>query len=111
MTTDTVFQMTGSHVRFGMGATREVGADFADLGAKRVLLVVDPAVLDLYPGQTAIESLKSFGVDFEVFDGVRCEPTDTSFMQAIEVATQGNFDAFLAVGGGSAIDTAKAANL
>lgn len=111
MTTDTVFQMTGSNTRFGVGATREVGFDFADLGAKRVMLVVDPAVVNLYPGQTAIESLKSSGVDFAIFDGVRCEPTDTSFLQAIEFATQGGFDAFLAVGGGSTIDTAKAANL
>ena len=47
MTTDTVFQMTGSHVRFGVGATREVGSDFVDLGAKRVMLVVDPAVREL----------------------------------------------------------------
>lgn len=111
MATDTVFQMTGSHVRFGVGATREVGMDFADLGARRVLLVIDPAVLDLYPGQSAMESLKTAGVDFHVFDRVRCEPTDASFQQAIEVATSGNFDAFLAVGGGSTIDTAKAANL
>ncbi|MBL6706784.1 MAG: iron-containing alcohol dehydrogenase [Planctomycetaceae bacterium] len=111
MTTDTVFQMTGSHVRFGVGATREVGLDFADLGAKRVMLVVDPAVRDLYPGQTAIESLTSANVDFEVFDQVRCEPTDASFQLAIEAAMSGNFDAFLAVGGGSAIDTAKVANL
>lgn len=111
MTTDTVFQMTGSNVRFGFGATHEVGSDFADLGARRVLLVVDPAVVDLYPGQAAIESLKSAGVDFEIFDRVRCEPTDTSFLEAIEVANSGSFDAFLAVGGGSTIDTAKAANL
>ena len=72
MTTDTVFQMTGSHVRFGVGATREVGSDFVDLGAKRVMLVVDPAVRELYPGQAAIESLKSAGVEYEVFDEVRC---------------------------------------
>ena len=68
MARDTVFQMTGSHVRFGVGATREVGMDFADLGARRVLLVIDPAVLDLYPGQSAMESLKAADVDFEVFD-------------------------------------------
>lgn len=111
MAKDTVFQMTGSHVRFGAGATREVGMDFADLGARRVMLVVDPAVLDLYPGQTAIESLKTAGIDFEVYDRVRCEPTDNSFKDAIDVATGGSFDAFLAVGGGSTIDTAKAANL
>jgi len=81
------------------------------MGAKRVLLVIDPAVVNLYPGQSAIESLKSAGLEYEVFDQIRCEPTDASFQQAIEVATRGRFDAFLAVGGGSTIDTAKAANL
>ncbi len=111
MASDTVFQMTGSTVRFGAGATREVGADLADLGCRRVLVVVDPAVLDRYPGQTALASLREAGVDFDVFSGVRCEPTDTSFRDAIAVASAGRFDGFLAVGGGSAIDTAKAANL
>ncbi len=111
MPDDTVFQMTGSTVRYGFGATREVGADFADRGAKRVLLLVDPAVRDLYPGQTAIESLRAARIDFDVFDRIRCEPTDRSFLEAIEAATSGNYDAFLAVGGGSTIDTAKAANL
>ncbi|MHC4875122.1 MAG: hydroxyacid-oxoacid transhydrogenase [Planctomycetota bacterium] len=111
MTCDTIFQMTGSTVRFGAGATREVGFDFAELGAKRVMLVIDPAVVDLYPGQSAVESLKSARLDFAVFDEVRCEPTDTSFKRAIEFANDGGFDAFLAVGGGSTIDTAKAANL
>jgi hydroxyacid-oxoacid transhydrogenase len=108
---DTVFQMTGSTVRYGFGATREVVADFAERGARRVLLLVDPGVRDGYPGQTAIESLRAARVDFEVFDDIRCEPSDRSFLDAIEVASAGRFDAFLAVGGGSTIDTAKAANL
>lgn len=108
---DTIFQMTGSTVRFGAGATREVGMDLADLGARRVMLLVDPAVVDLYPGQAAMESLRCAGVDYELFDGIRCEPTDGSFQQAIDIAAAGKFDAFLAVGGGSTIDTAKAANL
>lgn len=111
MTNDTVFQMTGSTVRYGFGATREVGFDLADRGCKRVLLVVDPGVADLYPGQAAAESLKAARVDFDVFNRVRCEPTDGSFRDAIEAATAGRYDAFLAVGGGSTIDTAKAANL
>lgn len=111
MSHDTVFQMTGSTVRFGIGATREIGFDLADWGAKRVLLVIDPSVVDLYPGQAAIESLKSAGVDFAIFDQVRCEPTDASFQAAIDFAQSGQFDAFVAVGGGSTIDTAKAANL
>jgi hydroxyacid-oxoacid transhydrogenase len=108
---DTVFQMTGSTVRFGAGATREVGADFVDLGCRRVLVIVDPAVRDRAPGLTAVESLQAAGVDFDVFSAVRCEPTDASFREAIRAASSSAFEGFLAVGGGSTIDTAKAANL
>jgi hydroxyacid-oxoacid transhydrogenase len=111
MSADTIFQMTGSTVRFGAGATREVGADFVDLGCRRVLAIMDPAVRDGYPGMTALESLRSAGVELDVFGDVRCEPTDASFRDAIAAATSGGFDGFLAVGGGSTIDTAKAANL
>jgi hydroxyacid-oxoacid transhydrogenase len=111
MPSDTIFQMTGSTIRFGDGATREVGADFVDLGCRRVLMIVDPAVRGLYPGAAALDSLRSAGVDFEVFSGVRCEPTDASFREAIAAASSSAFDGFLAVGGGSTIDTAKAANL
>jgi hydroxyacid-oxoacid transhydrogenase len=111
MPADTVFQMTGSTVRFGVGATREVGSDFADLGCRRVLVIVDTAVRHLYPGEAAVESLRAAGVDFEVFSDVRCEPTDASYRAAIAAATRNAFDGFLAVGGGSTIDTAKAANL
>ncbi len=111
MPADTIFQMTGSTVRFGAGATREVGADFVDLGCRRVLMIVDPAVRRLYPGEAAVESLRSAGVDFDVFGEVRCEPTDASFRQAIAAASSSEFDGYLAVGGGSTIDTAKAANL
>ena len=47
-----------------------------------------------------------------VFDGVHVEPTDASFEAAIAFARQtGPWDAFVAVGGGSTIDTAKAVNL
>jgi len=103
--------MTGSTVRFGDGATREVGTDFVDFGCRRVLAIIDPAVRSQYPGEAALESLRSAGVDFDVFTDVRCEPTDGSFRDAIAAASSGGFQGFLAVGGGSTIDTAKAANL
>lgn len=111
MEKDTAFQMAASNIRFGTGITREVGLDLADLGAKRVMLLVDPALVELHPGATARESLKAAGVEFTLFDRVRSEPTDASFKAAIDCATSGQFDAFVAVGGGSTIDTAKAANL
>ncbi len=108
---DTAFQMSASNIRFGPGTTREVGMDLQDLGAARTLVVIDPALIDLSVGQTVIESLRDAGVDHDVFSAVSVEPTDVSFREAAAVAVEGQYDAFLAVGGGSSIDTAKAANL
>jgi hydroxyacid-oxoacid transhydrogenase len=108
---DTAFQMAASNIRFGPGITAEVGMDLRDMGAKRTLLVIDPALVDLPPGRNVVSSLESSEVGFDVFDGVMVEPTDQSFRQAIQAATDGDYDSFIAVGGGSAIDTAKVANL
>jgi hydroxyacid-oxoacid transhydrogenase len=111
MTNDYAFEMAAAAVRFGAGVTREVGADLADLGVTRALVISDPIVSRLPPVQTVIESLEASGIRFKLFDRVRVEPTDESFLEAIAFATANPCDAFVAVGGGSAIDTAKAANL
>ena len=108
---DTAFQMAASNIRFGRGVTREVGMDLVDMNAKKTLLVIDPALTSLPAGETVISSLQNSGVDFEVFDRVSVEPTGDSFREAADFATRGAFDSFVAVGGGSTIDTAKAANL
>jgi len=108
---DTAFQMAASNIRFGQGITREVGMDLIDLKAKRTLVVIDPALISLPVGETVLESLKSNNVDFDVFSDVKVEPTEKSFQAAAVCATEGNYDSIVAVGGGSAIDTAKAANL
>lgn len=111
MQTDYAFEMGTSNLRFGPGATREVGMDLSELGASRVMLLTDPNLVDLPPVRTALDSLKSEGVAYALYDRVRVEPTDVSFQEAIDFALDGEFDAFVAVGGGSSIDTAKAANL
>ncbi len=108
---DSAFQMSASNLRFGAGTTREVGMDLGDLGAKRVLVIIDPKLKPTPTGETVSESLKAANIDYDIFDAVSIEPTDQSFRQAANVATDGQFDAFVAVGGGSTIDTAKAANL
>jgi hydroxyacid-oxoacid transhydrogenase len=85
--------------------------DLEDMALKRTLLVIDPRLVDLAVGQVVLTALRAARVDFEVFDAVEVEPTDRSFQEAIAVASRGKFDSFVAVGGGSTIDTAKAANL
>ena len=111
MERDFAFEMSASNIRFGSGATREVGMDLADLGARRVMVLADPNLVESPPVESALESLSGENVEFSLFDAVRVEPTDGSFQQAIDFATEGGFDAFVAVGGGSTMDTAKAANL
>ncbi|MBC8355787.1 MAG: iron-containing alcohol dehydrogenase [Planctomycetes bacterium] len=111
MSNDTAFQMSASNIRFGPGTTTEVGMDLRDMQLKRVMLVIDPALRNLPTGQMVCDSLKAAGVGFELYDRISVEPTDKTFRQAAEAATEGGFDSFVAVGGGSTIDTAKAANL
>jgi hydroxyacid-oxoacid transhydrogenase len=108
---DSAFEMAASRVRFGAGVTREVGQDLLDLGVRRAAVFVDPKLLPLTPGQRVLESLKDAGVECEVFDRIRVEPNDTSWAEAIAFAQHGGFDGYVALGGGSTIDTAKAANL
>ena len=108
---DQAFEMATSNLRYGPGVTNEVGMDLSDWGVKRVMVVTDPVIRELPPMTNACRSLKAEGIDFEVFSKVRVEPSDRSFKEAIEFARNGNFEAFVAVGGGSSIDTAKAANL
>lgn len=108
---DTAFEMAASSVRFGSGVTREVGFDLVDLGVKHVLVLTDSALSQLSPTQTVAESLEANKIRFTIYDGVRVEPTDESFRDAIAFAQRDTYDAFIAVGGGSTIDTAKAVNL
>jgi hydroxyacid-oxoacid transhydrogenase len=103
--------MDTSSIKFGPGMTREVGYEVARHGAKRVMVVTDTRVAALAPVATTMESLAAAGVEAVLFDQVKTEPTDASFNDAIAFAKAGAFDAYVAVGGGSAIDTAKAANL
>jgi len=111
MKCDTAFEMATSSVRFGRGVTREVGMDMVDMGARRVMVVTDSNLSKLPPVATVLESLEREKVEFSLFDRVRVEPTDESFLEAIAFAREQPFDAFVAVGGGSTMDTAKAANL
>ncbi|MFN8496202.1 MAG: hydroxyacid-oxoacid transhydrogenase [Caldilineaceae bacterium] len=111
MTLETAFTMDTSSIKFGPGVTREVGADMAALGVKRVMVVTDPNLSQSEPVAVTLAALRAEGIDAVLFDRTRVEPTDASFKEAIQFAEDGNFDGYVAVGGGSSMDTAKAANL
>lgn len=108
---DKICELASSNLRFGSGATSEVGDDLAFLKAKKVLVVTDDTVMKLPPMQVLQESLQRAGIDFEVYSQVRVEPNDVSFQHAIQYFQERKYDAVVALGGGSVIDTAKCANL
>jgi hydroxyacid-oxoacid transhydrogenase len=103
--------MDTSSIKFGPGATREVGADMSRLGGRRVMVVTDPRLAAGEAVATALDALRREGIDAVLYDRVRVEPTDATFMDAAVFAADGKFDGYVAVGGGSVMDTAKAANL
>ena len=109
---ESVFTYGAPALKFGAGASEEIGHDLTTYDAKRVLLVTDPGVAATgHPARIA-EQIRARGVQAEIYDEVHVEPTDTSLEHAIAFARDhGPWDAFVAVGGGSAIDTAKAVNL
>jgi len=111
MAYETAFVMSSSRIKVGPGATREAGYDMAQLGARRVLVVSDPNLAQGEPVALVLEALRAQGLDAVLYDRVRIEPTDGSFRDAIQFATEGRFDGYVAIGGGSTIDTAKVANL
>ena len=109
---ETVFTYAAPALKFGLGASAEIGHDLAGYAARRVLLVTDPGVAATgHPARIA-EQIASRGIEVTTYDAVHVEPTDASMRDAVAFARDaGPFDAVVAVGGGSAIDTAKAVNL
>ncbi|MEO6789651.1 MAG: hydroxyacid-oxoacid transhydrogenase [Ornithinibacter sp.] len=109
---ETVFTYAAPQLVFGPGACGDIGHHLLARGARRVLVVTDEGVAGTGTPERIAEELRLAGLVVEVFDGVHVEPTDASIAAAVTAArASGPWDAFVAVGGGSSIDTAKAVNL
>lgn len=108
---DSAFTIDASTLTFGAGCLNEIGDHARTHKMTRVALYTDKRVRNLPPLQTVTQSLKAAGIDYAIYDDVQVEPTDTSFQSASRFALEGNFDGFVSVGGGSTMDTCKAANL
>jgi hydroxyacid-oxoacid transhydrogenase len=112
MSSESIFTYGAPGLKFGVGASDEIGYDLSQYGVHRVLVLTDPGVAATGHPQRVADQMTRFGMEAAVFDGVHVEPTDASFEAAIDHARRtGPWDAFVAVGGGSTIDTAKAVNL
>ena len=109
--TETIFTWGAPPLKFGVGALDEIGFDLGQLGLSRVLIITDEGVAATGIPLRAAESMQSAGLKPTLFTGVHVEPTDQSLREAVEFARDIEWDGFVAIGGGSSIDTAKAINL
>ncbi|QWZ06990.1 iron-containing alcohol dehydrogenase [Nocardioides panacis] len=109
---ETVFTYGAPQLKFGSGSSDEIGFDLSTYGVRRVLVITDPGVAATGHPQRITDQVNAAGIEAVLFDRAHVEPTDESMVEAVEFARDGGpWDAFVAVGGGSAIDTAKAVNL
>jgi alcohol dehydrogenase class IV len=112
MDAETVFTYGAPLLKFGVGASEEFGWDLVQEGVRRVLVLTDAALAEHGVPDRVAEGLRRFDLEVDVFDEVHVEPTDQSLAHAVDWArANGPYDGFVAVGGGSSIDTAKAVNL
>lgn len=112
LTPEYAFEMSSSTLRFGRGVTKEIGIDVVNMGFRdNICVFTDKKLVNMRQFQSVANSLSKAGATFDVFDDVSVEPTDYSLQAAAEFCKKRQFKAFIAVGGGSVMDTAKAANV
>src|SRR5215467_4072751 len=103
--------METTPLKFGAGATSEVGYDLKRLGVRRPLLITDRGLVRTGLADRVCHVLREADLAADLYDEVHVEPTDVSWEAIAEYVQGRNYDGFVAVGGGSVIDSAKAANL
>ncbi len=96
---------------FGAGCLAEAGEQARELGLSRVALFSDATLSDSAHVAAVLASLNAAGIGATVYDEIVVEPTTASFQSAARFAAEGGFDGYVSVGGGSVMDTCKAANL
>ncbi|WP_435067921.1 iron-containing alcohol dehydrogenase family protein [Haloplanus sp. C73] len=96
---------------FGWGAVTELGAHLDEFGVERPLIITDEGVRAAGVLDPLLDAIEASGRDYAIFDGVQPDPTDTVVHDAAAAYDEADADLVLGVGGGSSIDTAKAASI
>ncbi|THF86836.1 iron-containing alcohol dehydrogenase [Deinococcus sp. KSM4-11] len=106
-----IFTIEATPVKFGPGASEDAGWELVRLSVRRAFVVIDPQVRAAGIAQGVLESLRDAGVEVVLYDEVDTEPEIGALNRAVQAARAADVDGFVAIGGGSTIDTAKVANL
>ncbi|MFD1597803.1 iron-containing alcohol dehydrogenase family protein [Halobellus rarus] len=96
---------------FGWGAASEIGTYVETFDAERAFVVTDEGVVQAGVLDSLLDSIEEAGADYEVWSGVQPDPTDRIVHDAADAYDAAGADLIVGVGGGSSIDTAKAASI
>lgn len=96
---------------FGFGALSETGKKMKELGCSKALIVCDEGIVKFGLLKKLTDILDQDDIPYAVFDKVLPNPRRSGVDAAVAMAKEEKIDCFIALGGGSPIDTAKAANV
>ena len=110
-TTENVITFTTVPIKFGFGAADEIGYEIKRLGAKKILICTDQNLMATAHPENIKKLIEKEGAGVEIYDHVHVEPTDKSLEKLADDLKGNEYDLYVAIGGGSTIDSTKAANL
>lgn len=100
-----------TRIRFGLDTINDLAALVRELGGSRVFLVIDPGVVAAGLLEPISASLAADKIPFTVYDQVDPEPGLKLADNGAKLARKGKCDCVVGVGGGSAMDIAKAVSI
>lgn len=98
-------------VIFGRGSISILGEKIREMGCRKALIICEQGIVDAGIIKKATASLETAGIGYEVFSGVLADPPDSSVDEAGKAALEAGADCLVGIGGGSSLDTAKAASI
>ncbi len=100
-----------TRIIYGEGSIKKLPDEIRKMNNKKPLLVTDKGLITAGIAAKITDVLEEAGIEYAVFDGIQPNPRDTTVAETAEFAVANNTDMLIAVGGGSSIDTAKAAGV
>jgi alcohol dehydrogenase class IV len=95
---------------FGPDALERVGEVARGIGGRRALLVTDAGIVNAGHAGRAYGFIAAAGLQLEVYDSVRENPSTVDVARCVEAARRAEVDIIIGLGGGSSMDTAKGCN-
>lgn len=95
-------------IRFGAGAINELAPHLVDKGLSKPLIVTDPNVAELEFFKKIVEDIRAKGMSVEVFSEIHRNPVKSDVLHGGDIYKWFQRDSIIGLGGGAAMDVARA---